>query len=549
MLPVSVVVLTEDGEVLLGVVHVADEVEDRLPGQHGPCAHLDGTGGGAGKEDRTGVALHAVPDPAVLPARSRQEGGEVVELIGDADIVAALRGGHIGLEVEVADGDGILRHGVLRQALPQTVDKALGPREIHVEIQRSQNVFQRGGTLCLEGHIPGGQMVLLAAVAVEHLKVGGDLILLAGGHALCPEPDDPKARIGGRQLGDGDAAVVVVDVVALESCGHLPGGTGAGDMLVQPLVKAQGAFPELHAVDPYVGLLRADGHGGRIVLAPGIGGTVADGRTALNALQVDPGQGVLVLRLDVQAKLDLPVLAVEDLHGLQLRGDGGLLGLQDDAHITGLAPQQLRVVIADIPGLEDELQISARGAAVGVEEAPVQLHGAAALDDKGGDALLVLPEAAAHPVEVLGEGQAVVCALAVGVAEAVAPGLGIAVTGRIQIQDQPGGDGPDRKARIRDLHSHRPHGTAAADAQHMAALLGCLVCPGPDLPAHILQHGYSFRAVLQGNVSRLGGRIHRKPADGSGAVLAHGDSRGQHTHHRGGHALPEPHTHMGQRLG
>ena len=433
--------LTEHCEVLLRVVHIAIAVQDRRACADRPCANAHGVRAGVGEEYGAGVALDGITDAGVSTAAFGQEGLEVVVVVGQDGVVRVLAGRHVQLDIEVRHGDVVLGHGERLDALTCAV-LPNGLAEIKVEVEGGFTVCGGGRTLTLHNDAGRVEIVGAAAVRIYEIDHTDHLVRLAHSHTVGTDLENTQRRVCCCQLIDIDAAVRVENVVAEVTGNHFCGVAAVGNKVVENFVSREAVAVHLQAINPDVTVVRADFHVLRVRLHPVIICGVRK-RSGRHAFKPDHGQLVFVAGLDADVQLDFAVLAIRDFDVGQLRAENRLLRLKFQANSTRYAGQELSVIVADVSSLEHDFDFLARGRGVVAEQAAVKLNVGAALDHKAGDAFRVNLKSAVDPIKIGAEGQRMIRAVAVLVAELLCGRLAVAVSGGVEVNGKAGRDRVD----------------------------------------------------------------------------------------------------------
>ena len=509
--------LTEHCKVLFAVVHVAVAIQDRSACADRPCADAHGVCAGVGEEYGAGVALDGITDAGVSTAAFGQEGLEVVVVISQNSVVRILAGRHIQLDIEVRHGNVVFGHGERLDALTRAVlPNSLA--EIKVEVEGGFAVCSRGRTLTLHNDAGRVEVVGAAAVRIDEIDRADHFVGLANGHAVGTDLENTQRRICRRQLSDVDRAVRVEDVVAEVAGNHFRGVAAVGNKVVENFVSREAMAVHLQTVNPDVAVVRADLHVLRVGLHPVIICGVRK-RSGRYALKPDHGQLVFVAGLDADVQLDFAVLAIRDFDVGQLRAENRLLRLKFQANATRYASQELSVIVADVGSLEHDLDFLARGRGVVIEQASVKLNVGAALDHKAGDALCVDLKSAVDPIKIGAEGQRMIRAVAVLVAELLCGRLAVAVSGGIEVNGKAGRDRVDVIAeRGTGDGDRRNDALAGADGEVDRADHSSTVRPRLDGAVNG-QRGQGIVAFQQTDSRRGAGGVIHHVIDASGGEL------------------------------
>ena len=522
--------LTEHCKVLFAVVHVAVAVQDRRACADRSCADAHGVCASVGEEHRAGVALDGIADTGVSTAAFGQEGLEVVVVVGQNGVVRVLAGRHVQLDIEVRHGDVIFRHGERLDALTRTV-LPNGLAEIEVEVESGFTVCGGGRTLTLHNDAGRVEIVGAAAVRIDEIDRADHFVGLANGHTVGTDLEDAQRRVCCRQLIDIDRAVRVEDVVAEITGDHFRGVAAVRNKVVEDFIPREAVAVHLQAVNPDVAVVRADLHVLRVGLHPVIICGVRK-RSGRHALKPDHGQLVFVAGFDADVQLDFAVLAVRNFDICQLRTENRLLRLKFQANATRYAGQELRVIVADIGSLEDDLDLLAGGRGVIAEQAAVKLNVGATLDHKAGDALRVDLKSAVDPIEIGAEGQRMIRAVAVLVTELLCGRLAVAVTGGVEVNGKAGRDRIDVIAeRGTGDGDRRNDALAGTDGEVDRADRSSAICPRLNGAVNG-QRGQGVVAFQQADSRRSAGGIVHHVVDAAGgelldfnSALIHGDNR------------------------
>ena len=509
--------LTEHCKVLFAVVHVAVAIQDRSACADRPCADAHGVCAGVGEEYGAGVALDGITDAGVSTAAFGQEGLEVVVVISQNSVVRILAGRHIQLDIEVRHGNVVFGHGERLDALTRAVlPNSLA--EIKVEVEGGFAVCSRGRTLTLHNDAGRVEVVGAAAVRIDEIDRADHFVGLANGHAVGTDLENTQRRICRRQLSDVDRAVRVEDVVAEVAGNHFRGVAAVGNKVVENFVSREAMAVHLQTVNPDVAVVRADLHVLRVGLHPVIICGVRK-RSGRYALKPDHGQLVFVAGLDADVQLDFAVLAIRDFDVGQLRAENRLLRLKFQANATRYASQELSVIVADVGSLEHDLDFLARGRGVVIEQASVKLNVGAALNHKAGDALCVDLKSAVDPIKIGAEGQRMIRAVAVLVAELLCGRLAVAVSGGIEVNGKAGRDRVDVIAeRGTGDGDRRNDALAGADGEVDRADRSSTVRPRLDGAVNG-QRGQGIVALQQTDSRRGAGGVIHHVIDASGGEL------------------------------
>ena len=509
--------LAEHCEVFLRVVHVAVAIQDRRACTDRPCADAHSVCAGVGEEHRAGVALDGIADAGVSTAAFGQEGLEVVVVVGQNGVVRVLAGRHVQLDIEVRHGDVVFRHGERLDALTCAI-LPNGLAEIEVEVEGGFAVCGGGCTLTLHNDAGRVEIVGAAAVRIDEIDRADHFVGLANGHAVGTDLENTQRRVCRRQLIDIDRAVRVEDVVAEISGDHFRGVAAVRNKVVEDFVPREAVAIHLQAVNPDVAVVRADPHVLRVGLHPVIICGVRK-RSGRHALKPDHGQLVFVAGFDTDVQLDFAILAVRDFDVGQFRTENRLLCLKFQANAARYAGQELRVVVADIGGLEDDLYLLAGGRGIVAEQAAVKLNIGAALDHKAGDALRVDLKSAVDPIKIGAEGQRMIRAVAVLVAELLCGRLAVAVSGGVEVNGKAGRDRVDVIAeRGTGDGDRRNDALAGADGEVDRADRSSTVRPRLDGAVNS-QRGQGIVAFQQADSRRGAGGVIHHVIDASGGEL------------------------------
>ena len=433
--------LAEHREVLLRVVHVAVAVQNRRTRADRSCADAHGIRSGVGEEHRTGVALDSITDAGISTAAFGQEGLEVVVVVGQNGVVRVLAGRHVQLDIEIRHGNVVFRHGERLDALTCAI-LPNGLAEIEVEVEGSFAVCGGGRTLTLHNDAGRVEIVGAAAVRIDEIDRADHFVGLANGHTVGTDLENTQRRVCCCQLIDIDAAVRVENVVAEVTGNHFCGVATVSNEVVENFVSREAVAVHLQAINPDVTVVRADLHVLRVGLHPVIICGVRK-RSGRHAFKPNHGQLVFVAGFDADVQLDFAVLAIRDFDVGQLRAENRLLRLKFQANATRYAGQELSVIVADVGSLEHDLDFLAGGRGVVAEQAAVKLNVGAALNHKAGDAFRVDLKSAVDPIKIGAEGQRMIRAVAVLVAELLCGRLAVAVSGGVEVNGEAGRDRVD----------------------------------------------------------------------------------------------------------
>ena len=509
--------LTEHCKVLFAVVHVAVAIQDRSACADRPCADAHGVCAGVGEEYGAGVALDGITDAGVSTAAFGQEGLEVVVVISQNSVVRILAGRHIQLDIEIRHGNVVFRHGERLDALTCAI-LPNGLAEIEVEVEGSFAVCGGGRTLTLHNDAGRVEIVGASAVRIDEIDCADHFVGLANGHTVGTDLENTQRRVCCCQLIDIDAAVRVENVVAEVTGNHFCGVAAVRNKVVEDFIPRETVAVHLQAVNPDVTVVRADLRILRIGLHPVIICGVCK-RSGRYALKPDRGQLVFVAGLNVDVQLDFAVLAVRDFDVGQLGAENRLLRLKFQANATRYAGQELSVIVADVGSLEHDLDFLAGGRGVVAEQAAVKLNVGAALNHKAGDAFRVDLKSAVDPIKIGAEGQRMIRAVAVLVAELLCGRLAVAVSGGIEVNGKAGRDRVDVIAeRGTGDGDRRNDALAGADGEVDRADRSSTVRPRLDGAVNG-QRGQGIVAFQQTDSRRGAGGVIHHVIDASGGEL------------------------------
>ena len=509
--------LAEHCEVLLRVVHIAIAVQDRRACADRSCANAHGVRAGVGEEYGAGVALDGITDAGVSTAAFGQEGLEVVVVVGQNGVVRVLAGRHVQLDIEVRHGNVVFGHGERLDALTRAV-LPNGLAEIKVEVEGGFTVCGGGRTLTLHNDAGRVEIVGAAAVRIDEIDHTDHLVRLAHSHTVGTDLENTQRRICRRQLIDIDRTVRVEDVIAEVTGNHFCGVAAVGNKVVENFVSREAVAVHLQAINPDVTVVRADFHVLRVRLHPVIICGVRK-RSGRHAFKPDHGQLVFVAGLDADVQLDFAVLAVRDFDVGQLGAENRLLRLKFQANATRYAGQELRIIVADIGSLEHNLDFLAGGRGVVAEQAAVKLNVGAALDHKAGDAFRVNLKSTVDPIKIGAEGQRMIRAVAVLVAELLCGRLAVAVSGGVEVNGKAGRDRVDVIAeRGTGDGDRRNDALAGADGEVDRADRSSTVRPRLDGAVNG-QCGQGIVAFQQTDSRRGAGGVIHHVIDASGGEL------------------------------
>ena len=362
------------------------------------------------------------------------------------------------------------------------------------------------------------EIVGAAAVCIDEIDRADHFVGLANGHTVGADLENTQRRVCCCQLIDIDAAVRVENVVAEVTGNHFCGVAAVSNKVVENFVSREAVAVHLQAINPDVTVVRADFHVLRVRLHPVIICGVRK-RSGRHAFKPDHGQLVFVAGLDADVQLDFAVLAVRDFDVGQLGAENRLLRLKFQANATRYAGQELRIIVADIGSLEHNLDFLAGGRGVVAEQAAVKLNVGAALDHKAGDAFRVNLKSTVDPIKIGAEGQRMIRAVAVLVAELLCGRLAVAVSGGVEVNGKAGRDRVDVIAeRGTGDGDRRNDALAGADGEVDRADRSSTVRPRLDGAVNS-QRGQGIVAFQQADSRRGAGGVIHHVIDASGGEL------------------------------
>ena len=108
--------------------------------------------------------------------------------------------------------------------------------EIQIEVERRENVFQRGRALRFHDNVRGVEIKISASAFIYAFDGAGDFIRLCRGHTICPDVDNPELRIFHSQCIQINRAIGGEDIVALIPRDHLRRIRAVSDKIIDDLI-------------------------------------------------------------------------------------------------------------------------------------------------------------------------------------------------------------------------------------------------------------------------------------------------------------------------